>query len=62
MYILHHLDPKDENLPTSVVKRPVRIMDFTMKKLFAIEYKNDDSTGTVRGEEEDKKATILPLT
>ena len=37
-------------------------MDFETKKMHSIDYLNDDSTGTVRGEENDKKATILPLT
>mmetsp|Transcript_21674 Transcript_21674/g.33372 ORF Transcript_21674/g.33372 Transcript_21674/m.33372 type:complete len:141 (+) Transcript_21674:425-847(+) len=61
LYIFHSLESKDESLPPSVLRRPVRIMDFSMKKMMTVKYMNDDSTGTVRGEEEDKKATLLPL-
>lgn len=37
-------------------------MDFKLRKMFGIDYLNDDSTGTVRGDENDKRATILPST
>ena len=46
----------------SMIKTPVRILDFSTRKLHSIEYLNDDSTGNVRGEENEKKETILPLT
>jgi hypothetical protein len=60
LYIFHHLEPKDENLPTQMIKRPIRIMDFNLRKMFEVDYLNDDSTGTIRGDETDKRATILP--
>mmetsp|Transcript_8423 Transcript_8423/g.14101 ORF Transcript_8423/g.14101 Transcript_8423/m.14101 type:complete len:181 (+) Transcript_8423:512-1054(+) len=36
-------------------------MDFRTMKMASVEYLNDDSTGTVRGEETDKRGTFLPL-
>ena len=62
LYILHNLEYKDESLPATTTKNPVRIMDFGTMRMHKIDYLNDDSTGTQRGNEEDKKATILPLT
>jgi hypothetical protein len=49
-------------MPTSIIKTPVRIMDFGSKILHTVKYQNDDSTGTIKGEENSPKASILPLT
>lgn len=54
--------PKDPSMPTSIIKTPIRIMDFIQKSLYTVKYENDDSTGTVKGEENNPKASILPLT
>ena len=51
LYILHHLCPKDSSLPKTSIKHPVKIMDFKTNKLHSVDYLNDDSTGTVNGEE-----------
>jgi hypothetical protein len=37
-------------------------MDFKLKRLEAVEFQNDESTGNKRGEAEEKKDTFLPLT
>ncbi len=60
MYIFHNLQPKDDSLAKTMIKTPMRILDFEAKKLLSIDYLNDDSTGNVRGDEEAKKETILP--
>lgn len=62
LYIMHNLAPKDNTLPESAIKTPVRIMDFKMKRIFAVEYLNADSTGNKRGEEKEVKEPILPQT
>jgi hypothetical protein len=49
-------------MSTAMIKTPVRILDFNSKKMHSVEYLNDDSTGNVRGEENEKKETILPST
>jgi hypothetical protein len=46
----------------AMIKTPVRVLDFNARKLHSVEYLNDDSTGNVRGEENEKKETILPVT
>ena len=60
LYVMHNLAPKDTSLPKTAIKTPVRIMDFKMKRLFAVEFLNDDSTGNKRGEEKEVKEPILP--
>lgn len=60
LYIMHNLTPKDLTLPSTAIKTPIRIMDFKMKRLFAVEFLNDDSTGNKRGEEKEVKEPILP--
>jgi hypothetical protein len=37
-------------------------MDFKLRRIFAVDFLNDDSTGNKRGEENEKKDTILPHT
>ena len=37
-------------------------MDFKLKRLLAVDFLNDDSTGNKRGEADEKKDTFLPLT
>ena len=49
-------------MSTAMIKTPVRLLDFDTRKLLTVEYLNDDSTGNVRGEENEKKETILPST
>lgn len=61
LYIIHNLCQKDPNQSKTANKHPVRIMEFEERKLHRVEYLNDDSTGTQTGEENTKKATILPL-
>ena len=62
LYIMHNLQPKDESLPKTSIKTPIRIMDFNLRRLLAVEFLNDDSTGNKRGEADEKKDTFLPLT
>ena len=61
LYILHNVAPRDDNIPRTSVKTPVRIMDFEKNKLFIPQYLNDESTGNKRGEEDEKKDTYLPI-
>lgn len=62
LYIMHNLQPKDESLPKTSIKTPIRIMDFQLRRLLSVEFLNDDSTGNKRGEADEKKDTFLPLT
>lgn len=62
LYIFHNLCTKDPTLPKTLIKHPIRIMDFEKNKLFKVDYINDDSTGNKRGEEKEVKEPILPMT
>ena len=42
LYIFHNLCPKDDSLSKELVKTPIRVMDFKMKRIFKVEFVNDD--------------------
>ena len=50
LFLFNYLSAKDESVPKSTLKYPVRIMDFNRKLMLNPEYPNDDSTGTVNGD------------
>ena len=62
LYIFHNLCQKDPNLSKTSIKNPIRVMDFSINKLYNVDYLNDDSTGNKRGEEKEVKEPILPQT
>lgn len=61
LYVFHNIAPKDESIPKTSIKTPMRIMDFEKRKMFIPQFLNDDSTGNKRGEEDEKKDTYLPI-
>ena len=64
LFIFHNLAPKDEQMPKTMVRTPLRVMDFETSQLMKIDYRNDDSSGTQQGEGERNalKQKILPST